>query len=63
VAHNARSSAQEEAGQEDSLDPTLRGQGPELVSLTHTAMGGQYVHFSGLTVFSVANYGPLSVAA
>src|ERR1017187_9600191 len=40
VADNAASRAQEEARQDDSLEPSLRRRGPELVSLAYTAMGG-----------------------
>jgi hypothetical protein len=40
VADNAAPRAQEEARQDDSLEPSLRRRGPELVSLAYTAMGG-----------------------
>jgi len=48
MADNARSRAQEEAGQNDSFDPSLRRQSSELVSLTYAAMGGQQAHGSVL---------------
>jgi len=44
VADNAAPRAQEEAGQDDPFNPSLRGRNPELVSLAHTTMGGQQGH-------------------
>jgi hypothetical protein len=40
VANDAAAGAQEEAGQNDSLNPTLRGCSSELVSLAYTAVRG-----------------------
>ena len=40
VADNTTSWAKEEARQNNSLEPSLRRRGPELVSLAYTAMGG-----------------------
>ena len=41
VADNTTPRAQEEAGQNDPFNPSLRRRSSELVSLTHTTLGGQ----------------------
>lgn len=44
VAHDTDPAAQEQAGQDDSLNPIFRRQGAELVTLAHAAMGRQKRH-------------------
>jgi len=45
VALDTYSRAQEEAGQNNSFNPTLWRQGSELLTLTHAAMGRQEAHY------------------
>ena len=44
MALDTDSAAYEKAWQNDSFNPTLWRQGPELITLTYTTMGGKKVH-------------------
>jgi hypothetical protein len=46
MANSTYGRTNKEPRQNDSLNPKLGWQGSELVAFTHTAMGGQQVHFS-----------------